>query len=74
MPFKISNPFKSSKCQTQPPEKTSKSMKGDSASVLSDAATLVPDKNQPSDVSRESDRGLDFNSVRYAPMGMLTRT
>lgn len=40
-------------------------MKGDSASVLSDAATLVPDKNQPSDVSRESDRGLDFNSVRY---------
>ncbi|PYI18659.1 hypothetical protein BO99DRAFT_443714 [Aspergillus violaceofuscus CBS 115571] len=47
----------------------------DSASVLSDATTLAPRKDeQPSskDNSRDQEE-IDFNSVRYMMRGMATR-
>ncbi|PYH75544.1 hypothetical protein BO82DRAFT_359928 [Aspergillus uvarum CBS 121591] len=47
----------------------------DSASVLSDATTLAPRKDeQPSNKGSSQDREeIDFNSVRYMMRGMATR-
>ncbi|EAW16951.1 uncharacterized protein NFIA_003040 [Aspergillus fischeri NRRL 181] len=76
MPLSLSNPFKSSKSQRQTTEKAQKSVKDDSSSVYSNAATLVAGKEQSAKATRDPQhqRGIDFSSTRYTPMGMCPRS
>jgi hypothetical protein len=73
MPLSLLNPFKSSKSQRQTTEKAQKSVRDDSSSVYSDAATLVAGKEQSPKSAPDSQdqRGLDFSSMRYSMVPSL---
>ncbi|KAF4170018.1 hypothetical protein CNMCM6936_005163 [Aspergillus lentulus] len=73
MPLSLSNPFKSSKPQRQTTEKAQKTVKDESSSVYSDAATLVAGKEQSpkSAPDFQDHRGLDFSSTRYSMVPSL---
>jgi Flp pilus assembly protein TadB len=74
MPISLSNPFKSSKSQCQTTtEKAQKSVKDDSSSVYSDAATLVSGREQSAKATTDPQhqKGIDFSSTRYSMVPCL---